>query len=596
MVSEKDEAGSGPVPGAPARPWASSPEQVLAALGSGRDGISGTAATERLRAWGPNVLEDERAVRGWMILLRQFRSPLIYILIVAAAVTIALDEYVDAAVIALVLVFNAVVGFFQEYRAERSLEALRRLAGTQARTIRDGREREIDAAELVPGDVVLLEAGAKVPADCRILHATALEVDESLLTGESTMVAKGSEAVPSEAPIAERRSMVFMGTVLTRGHARAVVAATGAATELGHVAGTVQRIAPTETPLQRRMARFTRLVGAWALASAALGFGLGALHGEEPAELFRAMVALAVAALPEGLPIVLTVTLAISVSRMARRGCDRAPAAGGRDAGQLLGDRLRQDRDADPEPDDGGADLRRRRGLRAQRQRLPVRRRDPAATARPSAVEEGSPLELTLRAGALANEASLAERDGEPEVSGDPTEIALLVSAAKAGLYRDELEERFPRWADIPFDPDRRFAATFNRREDGRARLRQGGAGAGARDVRIDAAGDRIASTARRSSPRPTRWPTEGLRVLAMAYRDFGPGVDRDELISEHPTELTFLGLQGMMDPPREEAREAVAQCRRAGIRAVMITGDHASTALAIAVQLGIAGEDGARP
>jgi Ca2+-transporting ATPase len=577
---------SPPDPGRlPARPWASGAEQVLAELGSGPRGLSGEEAERRREAWGPNRLEEERAIHPATIVLRQFRSPLIYILIVAALVTIALEEYVDAGVIALVLLFNAVVGFFQEYRAERSLEALRRLASTRARTIREGREREIDAVELVPGDVVLVEAGAKVPADCRVLHATALEADESLLTGESTVVAKASEPVPSEAQIAERLSMLFMGTVVTRGHARAVVAATGAATELGHVAGTVQRIAPIETPLQRRMGRFTRLVGAWALASAALGFGLGALHGEEPSELFRAMVALAVAALPEGLPIVLTVTLAISVSRMARRGAivRRLPAVETLGSCSVIGSdktgTLTQNRMTVERLFAGGeAYAVSGSGYRPGGEIL--------SGGKPVSVEAGSPLELTLRAGALANEASLAEREGEPEVSGDPTEIALLVSAAKAGLFRDELEDRFPRWADIPFDPDRRFAATFHHREGGELVFVKG-APERVLEMCASAAGmeelDREAILAEAHA-----MAGEGLRVLAMAYRDVGPGADRDELISEHPKELTFLGLQGMMDPPREEAREAVAQCRRAGIRAVMITGDHASTAQAIAAQLGI--------
>lgn len=578
----------GTAPGVPARPWASAPERVLATLDSSPDGLSTAEAEERLRAWGPNQIEDERAVHPTTILLRQFRSPLIYILIIAAAVTIALDEYVDAAVIALVLIFNAVVGFFQEYRAERSLEALRRLAGTRARVIREGRERELDATGLVPGDVVLLEAGAKVPADCRILHATALEADESLLTGESTMVRKVAEAVPGDAQLAERHGMVFMGTVLARGHARAVVTATGAASELGHVAGTVQRIAPIETPLQRRMGRFTRLVGGWALASAALGYVLGTLHGEETSELFRAMVALAVAALPEGLPIVLTVTLAISVSRMARRGAivRRLPAVetlgscsviGSDKTGTLTQNRMTVERifaGGETYAVSGG-------GYRPSGEIL----LDGAAVA----VEQGSPLELTLRAGALANEASLAERDGEPEVSGDPTEIALLVSAAKAGLFRDELEERLPRWADIPFDPDRRFAATFNRRDDGEMVFVKG-APEQVLEMCESAAGmDRLDPEAVLAEAHAMA--NEGLRVLAMAYRDLPSGVDRDEVIREHPTELTFLGLQGMMDPPREKVREAVAQCRRAGIRTVMITGDHASTALAIASQLGIAAE-----
>ncbi len=563
-----------------------SSERALELLGSSLDGLSEAEAEARLAAVGANALAEERSVRGWVVVARQFRSPLIYILLAAAAVTVALDEYVDAAVIGLVLVFNAVVGSFQEYRAERSLEALRQLARTRARVIRDGRERELDATGLVPGDVVLIEAGAKVPADCRVLHPTALEADESLLTGESAMVAKSSEPVAPEAAAADRHSMVFMGTVVTRGHARVLVAATGADTELGRVAGTVARIAPAPTPLQARMSRLTRLVGIWALASAALGFGLGALQGEELSELFRAMVALAVAALPEGLPIVLTVTLAISVSRMARRGAivRRLPAVETLGSCSVIGS------------DKTGTLTQNRMtvvALFAGGERFEVSgsgyrpRGEITSGGAPAAAAEGSPLELTLRAGALANEATLAEIDGEPEVSGDPTEIALLASAAKAGLFRDELEDRFPRVADIPFDSERRYAATFNH-HDGRALAFVKGAPEQVLAMCADALGsarldrDRVLAEA-------IEMAGAGLRVLAMAYRDYGTVGPETDVLREHPGELTFLGLQGMLDPPREEAREAVARCRRAGIRTVMITGDHATTALAIARKLGIA-------
>jgi magnesium-transporting ATPase (P-type) len=562
-------------------------ERVLAELRSGPDGIDRADAEARLAAWGPNVLEEERAVRPSVILLRQFRSPLIYILLVAAAVTIALEEYVDAAVIGFVLLFNAVVGFFQEYRAERSLEALRELARARARVMRDGRELEIDATELVPGDVVLIEAGAKVPADARIVHAVALDVDESLLTGESAVVSKRGEPVDPEAQVADRGSMLFMGTIVTSGHARAVITATGAGTELGRVAGTVQRIAPSPTPLQKRMSRFTRLVGIWALTSSALGFVIGAIHGEELSELFRAMVALAVAALPEGLPIALTVTLAISVSRMARRGAivRHLPAVETLGSCSVIGSdktgTLTQNRMTVERIIAGGERFELTGGGYRTRGEI-------LSDGIEASAEEGSPLELTLRAGALANEATLAERGGEPDVTGDPTEVALLVSAAKAGLFRDELEDRFPRWADIPFDSERRYAATFNHR-DGGSLVFVKGAPEQVLEMCTNAAGldsldpGRILDEA-------DEMASEGLRVLAMAYRDFGsvePGAD---LLREHPTALTFLGLQGMMDPPREEAREAVERCRRAGIRAVMITGDHATTALAIAAKLGIAG------
>jgi magnesium-transporting ATPase (P-type) len=517
--------------GAAAEPWAQTSEEALDLLGTGVQGLASAEASRRLEAHGPNELREERAVSPVAILLRQFRSPLVYILMLAAAVTIALDEYVDAAVIAAVLVFNAVVGFFQEHSAERSLEALRRLARTQARVLRDGREREVDASELVPGDVVLIEAGAKVPADCRIVHATALEADESLLTGESVTVGKTSEPVDADAQVADRHNMLFMGTVATRGHARAAVSGTGGATELGRVAGSVQRIAPTETPLQRHMGRFTRLVGAWALASSALGFVLGAIHGYELSELFRAMVALAVAALPEGLPIVLTITLAISVNRMARRGAiiRRLPAVETLGSCSVIGydktGTLTQNRMTVEQIFAGGE----RFTLTGSGYQP---RGEILAGGSPAPVVEGSPLELTLRAAALANEASLAERDGEADATGDPTEIALLVAAAKAGLFRDELEDRFPRLADIPFDPERRYAATFNHHDD-HTLVFVKGAPEQVLEMCVDAAGterlerERILDAAHEMA-------SGGLRVLAMAYRDLGqlpPGPTRSASI-----------------------------------------------------------------
>jgi len=568
-------------------PWARGADDVVRELATEADGLSSREAARRLAAHGPNELHEEAGVGRVTILLRQFRSPLIYILILATAVTIALGEYFDAGVIAVVLVFNAVVGFFQEYRAERSLEALRRLARSRARVLRDAREHELDAADLVPGDIVLIEAGAKVPADCRVLHHTSLETDESLLTGESVTVAKTTRALAPETQIADRRNMVFMGTVATRGHARAVVTSTAGTTELGRVAGAVQEIATGESPLQQRMGRFTRLVGAWALASSVLGFALGAIHGEDPAELFRAMVALAVAALPEGLPIVLTITLAISVSRMAGRGAiiRRLPAVetlgscsviGSDKTGTLTQNRMTVERIVA-----GG----RRFDLTGSGHES---RGEILAAGRPVSVAGGSPLEMTLRAATLANEASLAEGDDEPRITGDPTEVALLVSAAKAGLFRDELEDRFPRVADIPFDSGRRYAATFNR-GGGRMLVFVKGAPEQVLEMCVSAAGlDRLDRA--RILEDAHAMARDGLRVLAMAYRDLGPEEPGLDPVREHPRELTFLGLQGMMDPPREEAREAVARCRRAGIRAVMITGDHAATALAIGRQLGIAG------
>jgi len=572
-------------------PWAAPADAVLARLDARPDGLTDDEARRRLDLCGPNVLERQRGTPWPVIVLRQLRNPLVYVLAIAAAVTIALGEYVDAAVIAFAVLLNTVLGFIEEHRAERSLEALRSLAQARARVLRDGREREVDAGELVPGDVVLLEAGAKVPGDCRILHATMLEVDESLLTGESATVAKSTAPAAPDAAVGDRHGMAFMGTLVTRGRARAVITATGARTELGRIAGAVQRIGPTETPLQRRMSRFTRLVGLWALGSSALGFALGAAHGQDPAELFRAMVALAVAAVPEGLPVVLTVALAISVGRMARRGAiiRRLPAVetlgsctviGSDKTGTLTENRMTVERVvAGGVRYDVSGDGHRVRGRFL-------------AGGEPVDVAPGSVLELTLRAAALANDGALgapASDDEEPAVAGDPTEVALLVAAAKAGLFKDDLEERYPRIADIPFDSERRYAATFNRDGD-RTIVCVKGAPEQVLDLCADAIGqpalDREAILADAHA-----MAADGLRVLAVAYRDLGPTAPSDDVVREHPAGLTFLGLTAMMDPPREGVREAVARCRRAGIRPLMITGDYAGTALAIARQLGIAAD-----
>jgi magnesium-transporting ATPase (P-type) len=303
----------------PAEPWALEPVELLEALGTAANGLSGDDVDRRLERFGRNELEEARGRGPLTILVDQFKSPLIYILLIAGVVTILLEEYIDAGVIALVLAINAIVGFTQEFRAERSMAALRQLSRARARVLRDGHEHELDAAELVPGDVILLETGDRVPADGRVLRLAALEIDESLLTGESVAVPKTRDALPTETAPAERVNSVYMGSVVTRGRGRVVVTATGYETALGRIAGTVSRIGETKTPLQRRMASFAHIIGAAILGACAVGFGLGLLQGEDLGQVLLAMVALAVAAIPEGLPIVLTVALAISVNRMARR-------------------------------------------------------------------------------------------------------------------------------------------------------------------------------------------------------------------------------------------------------------------------------------
>jgi magnesium-transporting ATPase (P-type) len=568
--------------------WALEPQDALRALEAAADGLSEAEAERRLERHGRNEVAEGKRGRALGIALGQFTSPLIAILLVAAVVTLALREFVDAGVIAAVLVLNAIIGFSQEYRAERSLEALRQLARAVARVVRDGRERELDAALLVPGDVVLLEAGTKVPADCRLLRAVALEADESLLTGESAPVAKSVAPVAPETPLADRSGMLHTGTVVTRGHGRGLVVATGAATELGRVAGAVETIGEPATPLQRRMTRFSHVIGVAVLAVGVVGFVLGWLAGEDLEELFLAVVALAVAAIPEGLPIVLTVVLAIGVRRMARRHTivRRLPAVEALGSCTVIGSdktgTLTENRMTVQTIVAGGRTYEVTGGGYGTAGEI---RQD----GRPAVTGDGSPLRLTLVAGALCNDASAVAAGAEFHVSGDPTEIALLVAAAKAGLDKDELEEEWVRVAEVPFDPDRRYAITFNRR-DGSTYAFVKGAPEEVLAMSASAAAGRF--DPREMLAEADALAARGLRVLAVAYRELGDE-PADALAARGAVDgLVFLGLQAMIDPPRAEAAAAVRGCQDAGVRVVMITGDHARTAAAIAAALGIAGAE----
>ena len=574
----------------PAAPlWATSPAEALARLGAHEHGLSRAEAEARLARHGPNELEEERRTSRARLLLHQFESPLIFILLVAAAVTLALREWVDAAVIAAVLLLNAAVGYSQESRAEQAIETLRRRARARARVLRDGREEELDARLLVPGDVLLVEAGARVAADCRILHAVAVEADESLLTGESTTVAKSAEPVAAAAPLGDRASMLFTGTTVTRGHCRALVAATGAETELGRIAGSMREVVEPPTPLQRRMGRFAHLVGVAVLVASALAFAAGIAAGEDLSELFLAVVALAVAAIPEGLPIVLTLVLAVSVRRMAKRRAivRRLPAVetlgsctviGSDKTGTLTQNRMTVERILA-----GGEELHVTGGGYATDGAI-------VRDGRPVELADGSPARDALLAAALCNDASAVPANGEFHVRGDPTEIALVVAAAKAGLYKDELEERLVRVAEIPFDPAARLAVTFNEEDGGTYAFVKGAPEEVLARCR-DAAGRPLdrAGIAREAE----RLAAAGLRVLATASRRL-PGRDAaDDLAASGAVhDLTFLGLLGMRDPPRDDVRASIASCEAAGIRVVMITGDHAATAVAIAGELGIAGSE----
>lgn len=562
-----------------------SPDAIAARLGTGPEGLTREQARLRLIREGPNQLPEAAPTTSLVVFLHQFRSPLIYILLAAALVTLALEAFVDAGVISAVLVLNAIVGYTQERRAEASVRALMRLLAPRARVVRDGREWEIESRDLVPGDVVLLESGARVPADVRLFSTKALRIDESLLTGESLPVTKSTSASESvDRELADRSDLAYMGTVTTSGRGRGYVIATGARTELGAIAEAIRDSPEPETPLQLRMAGFAHVIGVVVAVSAALVFMIGVERGERPAEMFMVAVALAVSAIPEGLPVAFTITLALGVRRMARRNAivRRLPAV------ETLGSTTVIGSDKTGTLTENQMTV---REIRAGCHTVVLEGNPPGDANVPPKLEDMEPIAWTLRAGILTNEAEFYRREGNVETQGDPTETALLVSGARLGLDPAGVREAFPSVAELPFEPERQYSASVRRRGDEYLLFVKG-------------APERVLAMSRHAlgNEGPTRLDRpavlqtaremggRGLRVLAMAYRVL-PRAPTSGVVPP-PESLTFLGLQGMLDPPRAGVRDAIHGCQQAGIRVTMITGDHADTARAIAAQLDIAGSD----
>ncbi|WP_067806851.1 cation-translocating P-type ATPase [Actinomadura formosensis] len=557
-------------------PYRRPAEDVVRDLGGDASrGLAVAEAAARLRREGPNTLPAARGRGPVLRFLLQFNSPLIYVLLAAALVTGLLGEHVDALVILGVVIVNAVVGFVQESRAEKALTALAAMTETIAVVVRDGERQRVPAADLVRGDLVELEAGDKVPADLRLLRTDELAVDESTLTGESVPVAKDPAALP-EVTLADRTGMAFSGTLVTGGRATGLVVATGADTELGGIHRLVRTTTAVQTPLTRKIARFSKIVTVAILALAAFTFVIGVLRGRGAAEMLTAAVALAVGAIPEGLPAVVTITLALGVARMVRRGAivRHLPAV------ETLGGTTVICTD--------------KTGTLTQNQMtvtaITAGGHDYTVTgigyAPAGAIEQdggavdlaGHPvLRETLLTGLACNDAQLAEKDGGWRLTGDPTEGALLTSAAKAGL-----DQAPARTATQPFTAERRYMATLH--EDGTVYVK----GPVERILELcdDAAGPDGTATALDHGTviaRAEAYGGEALRVLAFAR---GHADSLEEL-----PRLTFLGLQAMLDPPRPDAAQAVRTCHDAGIQVKMITGDHAATAAAIGARVGLAGE-----
>lgn len=577
-------------------------DQVLDRVETSDQGLSSNEAQDRLDEYGPNSIRTDNEVSVWKVLLDQFTDPLIYVLIGALVVTLAIQSYGDAIVIAMVLIINATIGFIQEYKAETAVQSLMEMVSPKATVHRDGNEQKIDADELVPGDIVLLEQGEVVPADLRLIRSDALQVNEAALTGESVPVTKTEETLDDaggDIPPADQSNMAFMGTAVTSGRGRGVVVTTGEKTELGQIAEQIRGAEDVTTPLQQRMDRLAKWITGIILVIAVIAFGVGIAMGRSLTEMFLLAVSLSVAAIPAGLPVVMTVALAVGVRRMARRNAiirhlpavetlGSCSAIVSDKTGTLTQNKMQvQSIVAGDEQHEMPGELE---------------------------MDESSPLYKTILCAALNNSAKLQSGQSDKTTSdketdeskdngnkdkgsgdedsggeGDPMELALLSAARKLDMSREKLLERYPQIDDVPFRTEQRFSATIH--EDNN--------GDGGKLVLVKGAPERIGEMCSdrlgadgETSELDQQWLEDwnerlaenGLRVLAMAI---GHGNEAaDSVHDEEPTGFTFVGMTGLRDPARPEVVDAVDKCHRAGIRVIMVTGDHKTTASAIAQQV----------
>ncbi len=558
------------------------PQYLFDKLQSSDMGLPEAEARERLRLYGLNKLVGDGKISWLRMFLNQFKSPLIYILMIAALVTVFLKEYKDAAVIAVILIFNALVGFIQEYKAEKHVQALKKMVVAKARVLRDGKELEINSEHLVPGDIVFLTSGARVPADIRLLKTIELRIDESLLTGESVPVEKmaGLLAEDNLTP-GDQTNMAFMGTAVINGRAKGLVVATGIQTMLGQIAKDVQEITVTRAPLQEKIDRFAKVIGIIVLAASALLFLIGILVGISATDMFMTAVAAAVATIPEGLPIVVTITLAVGTTRMAQRHAiiRRLPAV------ETLGSTTVICTDKTGTLTKNEMTVTRlfdgRRIFELTGSGYDPRGEIWEAGRRLHGEVDGD-LAMVFRIGLLCNESEVYEEEGQYKVDGDPTEGALIIAAMKAGLNPEQEREKYPQLFVIPFESERGYMSTLHRYGDRNIILVKG-----APEKLLDICAACRFEAWEEVPKVATHFAREGLRVLGMAYKEV-PENKVEITNRDLQTGLVFAGLQGMIDPPRPEAIEAVAGCKKAGIRVVMITGDHAVTAEAIAKSMGL--------
>ena len=562
--------------------------ETLSELASSADGLSQEEAAQRFIQHGPNELQAAKKLSPWMLFLGQFKNLLIIILLVAVLLSVILGEWIDALVVFIIIVFAAGLGFIQEYRAEKSLEALKKMAAPTAVVLRGGKQIELPTREIVPGDVFFIQTGNRIPADGRLLEAINLRTEEASLTGESVPTEKTAEPLSGEVGIGDRRNMVFSGTAASYGRGLGVVTSTGMTTEFGKIAGLLQEVKEEATPLQTNLARMGRLIAIGALGLTAILSLLGILRGNPVLEMLLWGVSLAVAAVPEALPAVVTISLSLGVQKMARRHAliRKLPAV------ETLGctNYICSDKTGTLTKDQMTV---RRALVGLETYEISGSGYAPEGdflnNGQPLKDVTASPtLKMLLTIGALCNDTRLTEEDEGWGINGDPTEGALVVLAAKGGLSQESLEKEMPRIHEIPFSSETKRMTTVHQTKEGRIAMAKGAAEvilASCNRVLIDGQETELTDHERkRISDAAQDMANQALRILGLSYCAVGDTIVNDKI----QRDMVFAGIVGMIDPPRPEVKVAIKECHEAGIRTVMITGDHKATAVAIARELGL--------
>jgi len=575
-------------------------EKLLESLKATEAGLSTEEAERRLQEFGPNELVERKGVTPLQIFLGQFKDVFVIMLLIAIGISVAINEIVDAATIGAIVFLNAVVGFVQEYRSEKAMEAMKKLTAPKARVLRDGTEKFIPSREVVPGDIVLLEAGDRIPADARLLQVVDLKTDEAVLTGESTAVDKNDKVLDEKTPVADRKNSVFMATHITYGRGKAVITSTGMGTEFGKVAEMVQAVETAETPLKQKLTKFAKKLGMIIVAVCAIIFVLelyelfvlGTSGLDEIIKAFETAIALAVSAVPEGLPAVVTVSLALGARELAKRNALIRKLS----SAETLGATTIICSDKTGTLTKGEMTVRK---IYVDNKMIDVTgagyepKGDFLLNGVPVDPKEDADLDLLLKASTLCSNATY---DGT-KVLGDTTEGALIVAAAKAGMAKTGLDKAYSRLQEVPFTSERKRMTTVHKSPEGELFSYV----KGAVELILERSGHIVKDgksikLSKKEKEQILKTNEEmaiqALRVLAVAYKELPKTetgkYDEEELESD----LVFIGLAGMIDPPRDEAKGANELCRKAGIKTVMITGDHKLTAVAIAKELGIMDDD----